>query len=70
MIDEKIPKYKPLPKNSKFKKPNKDGQIPANCVSFNWCGKHCWHADGDYEETATDCKVLKGEYCEEYRGSV
>lgn len=65
---DKTPKYKPLPKRSKFLKPNKEGQIPAYCVSFNWCGKHCWQANGDYDEVATDCKVLKGEYCKEFVG--
>lgn len=67
---EKIPSYKPLPKRSKFLKPNKAGQIPANCVNFNFCGKHCWAADGDYDEVATDCKVLRNEYCKDYMGSV
>lgn len=58
--DERKP-FTPLPKNSKFLKPNKKGQIPKDCIYFNFCGKHCW-IDGDYEN-ATDCKVLKGEYC-------
>lgn len=63
---ENIPEYKPLNKNHKFLKPNKYNQIPLNCVSFNNSGKHCW-IDGDYKENACDCKVLKGEFCENYK---
>jgi hypothetical protein len=68
--NENIPVYKPLPKRSKFQKPNKQGQIPANCVNFNFCGKHCWAADGDYDEVATDCVVLKGEFCSKFIGGI
>lgn len=69
ITEEKIPAYKPLAKRSKFLKPNDAGQIPASCISFNWCGKHCWvYDEGDFDEVATDCKVLKGEYCEKFIG--
>lgn len=57
--DEKIKPYKPLPKDSKFAKANAYGQIPKDCISFNWCGKHC--------KGTKDCQILKGEYCKEYR---
>lgn len=66
--DEKIPKYKPLPKNSKFAKPNKQGQIPKDCIYFDWCENRCWDSElGNYEDVSEDCKVLKGEYCIKYK---
>lgn len=66
--DENIPDYKPLSKRSKFVKPNSYGQVPKNCVHFNFCGKHCYNvALGDYEDVACDCKVLKGEYCDTFK---
>lgn len=61
--------YKPLSKRSKFAKPNKEGQIPCNCVYFNFVGKHCFDATkGYYDDIACDCKVLKGEFCEKFKG--
>lgn len=68
-MKEKEPPFKPLKKGHKFKRPNEQGQVPADCIHFNWCGKHCW-IDGDYETDATDCSVLKGEYCKKYIASV
>lgn len=70
MLEEKIKPYKPLPKGSKFAKANKDGQIPKDCIHFNWCGKHCWYGNNAYEDVACDCRVLKGEYCEKYKKGV
>lgn len=55
--------FKPLNKRSKFLKSNKDGQVPCDCVYFNFAGKHC------FDDIGCDCKVLKGEYCDKYRGS-
>lgn len=55
----------------KFSKPNKQGQIPKDCVFFNWCGKHCWDSEqGNYDTAATDCKVLNNEFCEKYMKGV
>lgn len=58
--------FKPLNKRSKFAKANKDGQIPKDCIYFHWSGKHCWQKDGFYDDVATDCCVLKGEFCKHY----
>lgn len=53
--------YKPLSKGSKFLKANKEGQIPKDCIHFNFCGKHCGES-----EKYTDCKVLNKNFCEKY----
>ena len=67
MKDERVPKYKPFRQNSSFIKANKQGQIPKDCVHFNFYGKHCWILeDGSYENAACDCVVLKGEFCEKF----
>ena len=63
--DERKP-FTPLSPNSKFLKPNKNGQVAKDCLYFNFCGKHCW-INGDYEKNETDCKVLKGKYCNHFK---
>lgn len=73
--EESIPKYKPLSKRSKFLKPNAQGQVPAKCINFDWCGKNCVRiinldtckkADEAIIEES-DCAVLKGEFCEVFK---
>ena len=64
LIEEKM-EFKPVPKRSKFAKENKYGQIPKNCVHFNFCGKHCGKGE-DY----SDCVVLKKEFCKDFKKSI
>ena len=68
-FDNSIKPYKPLPARSKFRKSNKQGQIPYKCVHFTFSKKHCWIDGTEYETDATDCKVLKGEFCDKYMSS-
>ena len=52
-------------KGSKFLKANKEGQVPKDCIHFNFCGKHC-----GYGKTYTDCEVLKNKFCKKYMKGV
>lgn len=64
---EELPEYKPLSPRSKFIKPNRQGQIPCECVFFSFTGKHCQKAvskDFIYQQ---DCNVLKGESCDTFK---
>lgn len=64
MIEE-VKEYKPLSKGSKFLKANKEGQVPKDCIHFNFCGKHC-----GYGKTYTDCEILKNKFCKKYMKGV
>lgn len=63
--DEEIKPYKPLPKKSKFAKPNEQGQIAKDCVNFNWGKDHC-RILGANIVINCNCKVLNGEFCKNY----
>lgn len=63
--EEKM-KFKPTPSRSPFARANEYGQIPKNCIDFNFCGKHCYR---DYDNPC-DCVVIKKEFCPFYRKGV
>ena len=74
MIEElELKPFKPLSKRSKFAKPNDRGQIPKDCICFNFSGKHCRYFkdlnDINSAIIETDCILLQGQFCERYRGA-
>lgn len=71
MIDEKVPPFKPLSKRSKYLKPNEQGQVAANCIELCHSGRNgnC-QLFKDWQDVNHPCKVVKGEYCENFKGSV
>ena len=72
MKEEKIKPYKPLPQRSKFRKANTSGQVPFQCVYFNFCGKHCRRfIDDDINKLIeVDCIVLQNLFCKNYKAGL
>lgn len=39
------------------------------CIYFTAMKKHCYNPfNGNYDEVATDCKLLNGKFCKKYKG--
>lgn len=58
-----------MKKYSKFRKPNKDGQIATKCIHFNFTGKHCSYFEDINNMNSfieKDCEVLANLYCNKY----
>ena len=66
LLKEEKMKFKPIPSRSPFARANEYGQIPKNCIFFNFCGKHCYR---DYDNPS-DCIVLNDELCEKYKKGI
>lgn len=63
--------YRTNKKSCEYATPNKQGQIAKDCLLFTYMKMHCWDINkGNYDEVAKNCKVLKGEFCENYKKGV
>ena len=51
----------------KFANPNEYGQIPKNCINFNFFGKHCRILKPNMDVEEKNCVVLRGKYCNIYK---